>query len=214
MSRTLSAATPPNRVRRPTTVGLLLAVATIVVAVAYNSAASSERSSSAAAHGVRTASPVEADGVVTEADGSLPDGATVFDVAYPGVARMSPDLLTALRKAATDAADDGIEIRVNSGWRSPDYQQQLLVAAVAEYGSIEEAARWVASPDTSAHVSGHAVDIGPFEATAWLSEHGADYGLCQVYGNEAWHFELRPEAIDRVCPAMYPDPTHDPRMQP
>ena len=31
-------------------------------------------------------------------------------------------------------------------------------------------------------------------ATAWLSEHGAAYGLCQIYGNEPWHYELRPDA--------------------
>jgi hypothetical protein len=78
---------------------------------------------------------------------------------------------------------------------------------------VEEAARWVATAETSAHVSGDAVDIGPFDATAWLSEHGAEYGLCQIYSNEAWHYELRSEAGDHGCPPMYADPTHDPRMQ-
>jgi LAS superfamily LD-carboxypeptidase LdcB len=82
-----------------------------------------------------------------------------------------------------------------------------------KHGSEEEAARWVATPETSAHVSGDAIDIGPSAATAWLSERGADYGLCQIYGNEPWHYELRPEAIDQGCPAMYADPTHDPKMQ-
>jgi hypothetical protein len=62
-------------------------------------------------------------------------------------------------------------------------------------------------------VSGDAVDIGPSDATTWLSEHGAEYRLCQIYGNEPWHYELRPEAIDHGCPPMYADPTHDPRMQ-
>jgi zinc D-Ala-D-Ala carboxypeptidase len=102
---------------------------------------------------------------------------------------------------------------VNSGWRSPAYQNQLLREAVSLYGSEEEAAQWVATADTSAHVSGNAVDIGQFDATAWLSEHGAEYGLCQIYGNESWPYELRPEAIDRGCPPMYADSTHDPRMQ-
>ena len=102
---------------------------------------------------------------------------------------------------------------VDSGWRSPEYQNQLLREAVSEYGSEEEAARWVATPHTSPHVSGDAVDIGPFEATAWLSEHGAEYGLCPIYSNEPWHYELRPEAIDYGCPPKYADPTHDPRMQ-
>jgi D-alanyl-D-alanine carboxypeptidase len=134
--------------------------------------------------------------------------------AIPGAANLDPDLRGALRQAATDAAEDGVEFFVDSGRRSPDYQQQLLDEAVSKYGSVEEAARWVATPDTSAHVSGDAVDIGPSDAAAWLSDHGAEYGLCQIYGNEPWHYELRPEAIDHGCPPMYPDPTHDPRMQP
>jgi hypothetical protein len=37
--------------------------------------------------------------------------------------------------------------------------------------------------------------------------------LCQIYRNEPWHYELRPVAIEHGCPAMYADPTHDPRMQ-
>ncbi len=71
----------------------------------------------------------------------------------------------------------------------------------------------MATADTSPHVSGDAVDIGPSTAAAWLSEHGATYGLCQIYGNEPWHYELRPDAGDHSCPPMYEDPTHDPRMQ-
>jgi len=71
----------------------------------------------------------------------------------------------------------------------------------------------VATADTSAHVSGDAVDIGSSDATSWLSAHGAVYGLCQVYVNEPWHYELDPEAADRGCAPMYADPTDDPRMQ-
>ena len=152
-------------------------------------------------------------GALGEADGAVPDGTTVFDDAIPGVANLDPALLGALRQAATDAADDGVEFFVDSGWRSPEYQEQLLQQAVLKYGSEEEAARWVATPNTSAHVSGDAVDIGRSDATAWLSEHGAEYGLCQIYSNEPWHYELRPEAIDHGCPPMYADPTHDPRTQ-
>jgi D-alanyl-D-alanine carboxypeptidase len=148
----------------------------------------------------------------TKDDGALPDGATVFDDEYPGIANLDPDLLRALREAATDAAGDGIEFHVNSGWRSTEYQNQLLREAVARYGSEEEAARWVATPDKSPHVAGVAIDVG-FDARAWLSEHGAGYGLCQIYRNEPWHYELRPEAIDGGCPPMYADPSHDPRMR-
>jgi LAS superfamily LD-carboxypeptidase LdcB len=160
------------------------------------------------------AAPVRNTSAPSFSDGALPGGVSVFDDRYPGVANLEPALLRALRRAATDAAGDGVEFYVNSGWRSPAYQNRLLCEAVSKYGSREEAARWVATADTSAHVSGNAVDIGRFEATAWLSEHGARYGLCQIYRNEPWHYELRPEAVDRGCPPMYADPSQDPRMRP
>ena len=71
----------------------------------------------------------------------------------------------------------------------------------------------MATPDTSPHVSGDAVDMRS-DAAAWLSAHGADYGLCQIYANEPWHYELRPKAVDHGCPPTYSDPTQDPRMRP
>ena len=138
---------------------------------------------------------------------------SVFDDDIPAVANLDPSLLKALRRAARDAANDDVRFQVNSGWRSPEYQEELLREAVAEHGSEAEAARWVGTATTSAHVSGDAVDIGPYEAAAWLSEHGARYGLCQIYRNESWHYELRPEALRGGCPRMYADPTRDPRMQ-
>ncbi|WP_199737075.1 MULTISPECIES: M15 family metallopeptidase [Micromonospora] len=138
---------------------------------------------------------------------------TVFDDAVPAVAKLDPDLRAALRQAATAAADDDVTFYVNSGWRSAAYQNQLLREAVSRYGSEDEAARWVATAATSAHVSGDAVDLGRSAAPAWLARHGAAYGLCQIYRNEAWHYELRPEAVEHGCPAMYADPTEDPRMQ-
>ena len=147
------------------------------------------------------------------ADGEVPQGATVFDDRFPAVANLDPGLLRALRRAATDARGQGIAFSVNSGWRSRRYQEQLFRQAIAKYGSTQEAERWVARPGTSAHESGEAVDLGPSAATAWLSEHGAAYGLCQIYGDEPWHYELRPEAADHGCPREYADPTHDPRMQ-
>ncbi len=176
-----------------------------------------QQSSKAAPSSKAPASPKEparksqrASGV---AGGAVPDGVTVFDDDIPGVAKLDQELLAALRRAATDAADDGVQIFVNSGWRSAEYQAQLLREAIEKYGSKKEAARWVATPETSLHVSGDAIDLGPTEATKWLSEHGAGYGLCQIYDNEPWHYELRPKADDQGCPERYADPTEDPRMQ-
>jgi zinc D-Ala-D-Ala carboxypeptidase len=119
----------------------------------------------------------------------------------PGVAKLDADLLSALRRAATDAAAGGVRLYVDSGWRSPAYQERLLREAVSKYGSEEAATRWVATPETSEHVKGDAIDLAPSGA-AWLSAHGAGYGLCQIYGNEPWHYELRPEAVHDGCPPM------------
>lgn len=138
---------------------------------------------------------------------------TVFDDDVSAVTKLDQDLLDALRQAEADAEKEGIELVINSGWRSASDQEQLLQEAISKYGSRGEAARWVATPETSAHVSGDAVDIGDSAAAAWLSTHGAAYGLCQIYRNEPWHYELRPHASDQGCPPQYEDPTQDPRMQ-
>jgi zinc D-Ala-D-Ala carboxypeptidase len=219
MTHSKPARTTTRRTPRILLVGLLVVVAAIAAARGYqwlavpSSSATSPIAAEPRAHRPHGSLHGDRHGALGEADGVVPDGVTVFDDESPAVANLDPDLLGALRQAATDAAGDGVEFFVESGWRSPEYQEQLLREAVSKYGSEEEAARWVATADTSAHVSGDAVDIGPFDATAWLSEHGAEYGLCQTYSNEPWHYELRPGAIDHGCPPMYADPTHDPRMQ-
>jgi hypothetical protein len=152
-------------------------------------------------------------GALGEADGAVPDGTTVFADEVPGVAKLDPALLRALRRAAIDASAGGVELVVDSGWRSPAYEDRLRREAIAKYGSEAAADRWVATGSTSPHVSGDAVDIGPAGATSWLSAHGAAYGLCQIYANEPWHYELRPQASAGGCPAMYSDPTRDPRLR-
>ena len=206
-----AARTTPRRIRiRRLRVAVLLIVSAAIAAALGHQLPASSSPTAASPSEVRRG---EHRGALGKAGGAVPDGATVFDDEIPGVANLDSDLLGALRQAAADAADDGVGFVVDSGWRSPEYQNHLLQEAVSKYGSEAEAARWVAAPNRSAHVSGDAVDIGPFDATVWLSAHGAGYGLCQIYGNEPWHFELRPEAGDHGCPPPYADPTHDPRMQ-
>ena len=179
-ARTLPRRTPTRTIRLA---GLVVVVAVLAAALGSRWPPSSSPSSPS-----RVASPPDVPrsehhglprgqrGPLGEADGAVPDGTTVFDDEVPGVAKLDPGLLGALRQAATDAAGDGVELVVDSGWRSPPYQAQLFREAVLKYGSDEEAARRVATPGTSAHVSGDAVDIGPSGAAAWLSAHGAAYG--------------------------------------
>jgi D-alanyl-D-alanine carboxypeptidase len=219
------------RIRSPRlrVVGLLLATAVVIPAVGCQLPAPSSPAASvpvsvlggghpgAPGKPARAISapamPREDRGALGRAGGAVPSGTTVFDDDVPGVAKLDPALLAALRRAATVAADDGVVFIVGSGWRSPAYQERLLDAAVSTYGSRKEAARWVAPPDRSAHVSGDAVDLGRSGAR-WLAANGAGFGLCQIYRNESWHFESRPDAVAHGCPAMYADAAHDPRMQP
>jgi LAS superfamily LD-carboxypeptidase LdcB len=139
-------------------------------------------------------------------DGFIATGDSVspFDTEHAAVANLDPALLQAVQAAATDARRAGVSMRITAGWRSERYQQALLDDAIREYGSEAEARRWVKTPQESSHVTGDAVDIGPASADKWLRQHGSDYGLCQVYSNEIWHFELATTPGGR-CPRMQSD---------
>jgi hypothetical protein len=224
VTRSTAARTPTRRprTRRLRVAGTLAALAAILAVLGGQVLASPPFTAPPSPSGAPTLGvpraehpdlPRERRAALGEADGAVPDGTSVFDDGVPGVANLDPLLLGALRRAATDAGNDGVRLVVDSGWRSPAYQEHLLREAVAKYGSEAEARRWVATPGTSAHVSGDAVDVGPPEAARWLSTHGARYGLCQTYANEPWHYELRARAADQGCPPAYADPTRDPRMQ-
>ncbi|MCZ2820738.1 VanZ family protein [Modestobacter sp. VKM Ac-2977] len=146
-------------------------------------------------------------GAMTVENGHVPDGEELSAFAdVPAITGLDDALRTAVQDAARDATADGMDFHVSSGWRSAAYQQALFDAAVEQYGSPEAAREWVLRPDESSHVTGDAVDIGPTDAMYWLSRYGSDYGLCQTYGNEMWHYEL---AVERggQCPAPAADPT-------
>lgn len=138
--------------------------------------------------------------------GYLPDGQTIspFDVANPVIAWLDPPLLTAIQSAARGAQADGIDVQITSGWRTKGFQQRLFDDAVRTYGNVDIAQQFVASPDTSRHVVGKAVDVGPVEADTWLIRNGSRFGLCQIYANEIWHFELVADN-NGSCPALRPN---------
>jgi hypothetical protein len=131
-------------------------------------------------------------------------GPTPFDVAYPAIGRLDPALLSAIQNAAVAAAADGVTMTITSGWRSPEFQQQLLDDAVQTYGSLAAARRFVQTPEMSRHVVGQAVDVGGLGADQWLAVNGSCYGLCRIYANEVWHFELAADAMG-ICPPLLPD---------
>ncbi|KOX22053.1 M15 family metallopeptidase [Nocardiopsis sp. NRRL B-16309] len=131
---------------------------------------------------------------LTEEDGYVPEGEGLeLSAEVPALERLDPRLWAAVREAAAAAEAEGVDVVVTSGWRSERYQRFLLEAAVTTYGSEEEAARWVATAEESSHVTGDAVDVGYTDAADWFSRFGAEFGLCQTYANELWHYELAVE---------------------
>ena len=144
--------------------------------------------------------PVDADDGSLAADRAL----TPFDVQNPAIGRLDPRLLTAIQQAATAASAEGILMTITSGWRSPEFQRRLLDDAVLSYGSVDIARQYVATPEGSKHVIGAAVDVGGVDADHWLIANGARFGLCQIYANELWHFELAADPFG-TCPPLLPN---------
>jgi D-alanyl-D-alanine carboxypeptidase len=191
--------------RRPLSLRGTLAALVLVVALGLGLAACATESTIQLPVGI--SHPASTGGDARSADhGYIPVGSSVspFDDHLPAIAKLDPELLAAVQSAATAAVADGFDFVVTSGWRSAAYQQALLDDATITYGSLEEARRWVNTPELSTHVTGDAVDIGFTDANSWLSQHGADYGLCQTYANEMWHFELATEP-GGTCPLQRPD---------
>ena len=142
-------------------------------------------------------------GAVDTTSGFLPDNQMVspFDVKNPIVGFLDPMLLKAIQDASRAAATDGVDVMLTSGWRSKGFQHRLLDQAVTTYGSADVASQYVASPDESKHVIGKAVDVGPVVADDWMIRNGPRFGLCQIYANEIWHFELAVDAQGN-CPPL------------
>lgn len=176
-----------------------IVLAAVLVATASTGVVLAQANATPAVEG----SPLGIDDGFIEAGGSI----SPFDDQLPALARLDPALREAMQAAASDALDDGFEFVVTSGWRSERYQQSLFDDAVREYGSEDEASRHVATASASTHVTGNAVDIGFTDANSWLSQHGSDYGLCQVFANEMWHYELA-TAPGGECPPQLPDSSY------
>jgi zinc D-Ala-D-Ala carboxypeptidase len=146
-------------------------------------------------------------GATDTVGGWLPDGRTLSpfdDVSHPAIAWLDPSLLKAIQDAARQAASEGIDMKITSGWRSKGFQQRLFDDAVRDYGSVDIARQFVASPEVSKHVTGEAVDITPVDADKWLIRNGSRLGLCQIYANEIWHFELVADERGN-CPPLKPN---------
>ena len=190
----------PRRAAR-TPVALALAAAALVLSLA---GCASSAGFAAAPTRVEHVSGTDQ---LTVDDGYIPDGESVsLNDDVPAVTRLDQRLRAALDRAAADASGRDVAITIADGWRSERYQQYLFDQAVQKYGSESEAERWVKPGTESKHVRGEAVDIATADAMDWLNRFGSEYGLCQIYANEAWHFELAAD-VSGTCPAQLTDGT-------
>lgn len=124
-----------------------------------------------------------------------------------GTDGLDPALALAYTLAEREAQGSGVPLWIVSGYRTPAEQEGLWQDGLRTYGSPDVARRWVLPPNESTHVSGHAIDVGPQQGAQWLQANGSRYGLCRMYDNEWWHFELA-TAPGGVCPPILPDASH------
>ncbi|HEX8689078.1 MAG TPA: transglycosylase SLT domain-containing protein [Solirubrobacterales bacterium] len=93
---------------------------------------------------------------------------------------MRPDVAAAFDRMAAAAAEDGLALVVNSGFRS-DAEQAALFAAHPD-------PTWVAPPGKSLHRCATELDLGPETAYGWLAANATRFGFVQRYSWEAWHY--------------------------
>jgi hypothetical protein len=106
---------------------------------------------------------------------------------------MNGDFSSALQNLFAGAPEEiRANLRVGSGFRSPERQTQLWNQALQKYGSPEAARKWVAPPGRSQHNHGNAADLKYMNdaARAWVHANAGNYGLSFPLSNENWHIEL------------------------
>lgn len=109
-------------------------------------------------------------------------------------------------------AASGGKLRLNSGFRSHERQQQLWAAALKKYGDPEKADNWVARPGGSHHEAGEAGDlegvgISREEAFALIKRLAPAFGLHTPMNWEPWHVERID--LDKKSGSAYTKPPAD-----
>ena len=122
---------------------------------------------------------------------------------FTGMTKPTQKAFLAAQAAAKQA---GIPFILNSGYRSPAYQQRIFDCWVKALGSAQAARQYALPPSQSAHVAGYAMDIAPPQGAAWLESTNGKFGLCRRYVDETWHFEYQPYYKTQGCPALLPHP--------
>ncbi len=124
--------------------------------------------------------------------------------------RLTPAAAANWQQMVEAAAGDGVRLLIVSGYRSYEYQAELIRKKISSGLTIEEILTVSAAPGYSQHHSGGAIDIATpgsrplteeFEtsdAFRWLTEHAAGFGFLMTYPRdndygfvfEPWHWSM------------------------
>src|SRR5690606_3455655 len=129
--------------------------------------------------------------------------------------KLAPPTARAWRQMKQDAAADGVELLLVSGFRSVSYQVELFRKKLASGLDIDSILRVNAAPGYSQHHTGKAVDIATpgsrplteefedSEAFFWLEHNAARFGFRMPYGRgnafgfafEPWHWSQLDDGV-------------------
>jgi D-alanyl-D-alanine carboxypeptidase len=124
------------------------------------------------------------------------------------VQRLDPQTAVAWQQMTAAAVDDDINLLLISGYRSYEYQAELIRKKLKAGQAIQDILTVNVAPGYSQHHTGHAIDIATpgskplqeeFEqsdAFAWLTEHASQFGFSLSYPRdnscgltyEPWHW--------------------------
>lgn len=104
--------------------------------------------------------------------------------------RINANLGPSFDSMVEKAKADGVDLQINSGYRTYDEQMALWQPKLAEMGGNEAATiPWVAKPGTAAsnHEQGMAIDFKNNGGQEWMRANGQQFGF-SPYDLEPWHF--------------------------
>ncbi|MSX71174.1 MAG: hypothetical protein F2752_06360, partial [Actinobacteria bacterium] len=92
---------------------------------------------------------------------------------------INPQVLARFHSAQAAAKEIGIEMSIDSGFRTTETQNYLYQRAIKEHKTAEEAKKWVLPSDLSRHPWGLALDVNLHHeksGASWLEANGATFG--------------------------------------
>lgn len=112
---------------------------------------------------------------------------TVVTVDDDPVEKQTANAFWVMREAA---AADGVDIHINSGFRTMEEQEYFYMCG-PDGCCCCNSCNLAAAPGYSNHQSGHALDLSTSNAGvySWLAANGADYGWANTVPSEDWHWE-------------------------